>query len=279
MRPKRASPDDRRNLLSIARLQALPCYKEILRRLTEGQSARSLALWLTRQNYEGPSGQWSLNYWRKLLAPLNRDVRVARGHTASAERRKRRHPEPPKPEQIAQILAEVLDPRMQLLNVIDPGVKKVWKHVEETREAITAEDVLKFAFLQQTHRVSQLIALEDGMKLLLPNGCKEIAELRKIGEALLKLEVLQGKHALAGASAGVPQAESEIAQKMREFDPVDRNLLRTATMKVIDMIQEEAGAKFETSGLGVDTRAEATAEEPGRTGAGCADDPESTGSV
>lgn len=72
MRPERVTPEQRYDLLFIARLQRLPCYNEILRHLTQGQSVRSLAAWLTNQKMEGPAGQWSRRYWEKLLQPLDR---------------------------------------------------------------------------------------------------------------------------------------------------------------------------------------------------------------
>jgi hypothetical protein len=65
--PKAAHLDPARhqNLLFICRLQSLPVYREILRRLTQGQAVRPLSLWLARQPLDGPCGTWT--YWQKLL--------------------------------------------------------------------------------------------------------------------------------------------------------------------------------------------------------------------
>ncbi|MGA8552775.1 MAG: hypothetical protein WB630_00020, partial [Candidatus Acidiferrales bacterium] len=150
MRPERATPTERKDLLFIARLQSLPCYNEIVRKLTLGKSVRWLAVWLTQQKLEGPPGWWSREYWQKLLWPLGRKVREAKQRTFNAERRKTKYPPPPTPEKIANVLDSIMDPAMQIQNAIPGSVSKVWKHVDATLEALDAERILKFAFLQQT---------------------------------------------------------------------------------------------------------------------------------
>jgi hypothetical protein len=112
------------------------------------------------------------------------------------------------------------------------------------------------------HRVDKLITMEDKLNILLPSGSQEMAEMRKAAEAMLKLEVLQGKHLSVPTTDSLPSEESSIAQKMREFDPVDRNLLRSATMKVIHMIQEEADAMRQASELDADASRETRAADP-----------------
>jgi hypothetical protein len=258
-------------LLAIARLQALPCYDEILRRLTMGQSVRSLSLWLTQQRFEGPCGQWSFNYWRKLLSPLDRDVRVARGRTASAERRRSRHPEPPAPEKVQEVLAEIVDPKMQLANILPEATRQVWKHVGETADEITAGHILKFAFLQQVRRVDNLMALEKNLNIALPNGHKEMDCLRRIAEALLKLEGLRAPR--VEPLDCPPVSVSEVSRQMRRLNDVDRNLVRTAIMKVINMVQEETNGQFETRGLDAHAGAETATDEPGNSGTGSEDVP------
>lgn len=251
-KPARLDPSRRQDYLSICRLQSLPVYREILRRLTQGQSVRSLALWLSRQGFDGPSGTWTWWYWQKLLFPLAREVTKTKAIQEAADRRKPRTPERAKPEQIAQVVAETLDPRMELLNVMDDGTKKVYKHVQEVREQIRAEDAIKFTFIRQMHRVDKLILLEDSMGLLLPSGSKEMAEMRRAAEAMLKLEVLQGKHLSVPTTDSLPSEDSSIAQKMRRFGVVDRNLIRSAADKVIQLIQEEADGMRQASELDSD---------------------------
>jgi hypothetical protein len=262
--PARLDPNRHQECLYICRLQSLPTYREILRRLTQGQSVRSLALWLAKQRYDGPSGAWTWTYWQKLLVPLAREVAKTKALQEAADRRKASHPAPSKPEQIAQIVAETLDPRMELLNVMDDGTKKVYKHVQETRDQIHAEDGIKLLFLRQVHRLDKLITMEDKLNILLPSGSQEVTALLKTLEAMLKLEVIQGKH-LPKASDSSSPANAEpgtIAYKMSKFGVVDRNLIRSAADKVIQLIQEEADAMRQASELDADASRETRAADP-----------------
>jgi hypothetical protein len=185
------TPEQRYDLLFIARLQRLPCYNEILRHLTQGQSVRSLAAWLTEQRIEGPAGRWSRRYWEKLLQPLNQQVRAVKERAIRGERRQTRRPQPPPPEKIESVLAEIVDPQMLLQDAMPNSVRKVWKHVEDTMEAITAERILKFAFFLQEKRVHDVMALEEKLKLILPEGNKGVDILRRIGAELTKNEAFR----------------------------------------------------------------------------------------
>ena len=63
----------------------LNCYEQIVCRLTERQSTRSIANWLMTLNLEPPAGKWSERYWRKLLGPLAAQVKAAVGSLEVAE--------------------------------------------------------------------------------------------------------------------------------------------------------------------------------------------------
>ena len=194
MRPERATPTERQDLLFIARLQSVPCYNEIVRKLTLGKSVRWLAVWLTQQKLDGPPGRWSKEYWQKLLRPLGRKVREAKLRVFNADHRKTKHPPPPTPEKIANVLDCMMDPAMQIQNAIPGSVDQVWKHVDATLEAVDAERILKFAFLQQVWRLDALMALEK-QGLPQPNGHREMDMIRKIGLGILDLEMLHGHDA------------------------------------------------------------------------------------
>jgi len=226
------------DLLAICRLQKLPCYNEIVRKLTLGQSVRSLAIWLADQHYDGPHGQWSMFYWEKLLKPLQHQVAKAKERSEREARRKQRHPPPPAPEKIAEVLDKIMDPAMDVMNAMVPTAREVWKHVDKIKDALTAERILKYGFLRQMSRVETMLQLEEKFHLLLPNGHKEIDIIRKLAAELLRLEAQHGPAANMANPDAVP--ESEIAKRMRKFDEVDRNLIRRASLKVISMIQREA---------------------------------------
>jgi hypothetical protein len=226
----------------IAHRQRLPCYNAIVRRLTQRQSVRSLAFWLTQQNLEGPAGHWSVLYWQKLLGPLDRQVRAARERALRAERRESRHPEPPTPEKVEAVLAEVFTPQSLLRDAMPESVREVWKHVEQAGDDLTSERILKYAFLIQQERVDELRATEKKLGTLMPFGHREITALTRIGEALGKLQLgealMRGKLPPGVTVMPPVENESEITREMRQFDTVDRNLIREATGKMIDLFEE-----------------------------------------
>ena len=173
---------------------------------------RWLAVWLTQQKLDGPPGWWSREYWQKLLWPLGRKVREAKQRTFNAERRKTKYPPPPTPEKIANVLDSIMDPAMQIQNAIPGSVSKVWKHVDATLEALDAERILKFAFLQQTWRLEDVMALEKEQGILLPNGYREVDMIRKIAAAILDLELLHGTNANMAKPA--VRKKSQISKKI-----------------------------------------------------------------
>jgi hypothetical protein len=132
----------------------------------------------------------------------------------------------------------MMDPALDVYNAIPKTAHEVWKHVEKIYEQLTAEKILKYGFLRQQARVEAMLQLEEKFHLLLPNGFKELDTVRKLGEAILRVELQHGPAANMANPDVVP--ESEIAIKMRKFDEVDRNLIRSASLKVISMIQREA---------------------------------------
>lgn len=77
-------PSRRQDFLNISRLQAPPFYREILRRLTLGQSSRSLAQWLVKQPRDGPCCSWTWRYWEKLLVSRGREVAATKAATEAA---------------------------------------------------------------------------------------------------------------------------------------------------------------------------------------------------
>jgi hypothetical protein len=160
MRPFRATHTERVDLLAICRLQRLPFYNEIVRKLTLGQSVR----------HDGACGQWSTFYWEKLLKPLQHQVAKAKERSEREARRKQRHPPPPAPEKIAEVLDKIMDPAMDVMNAMPKSAHEVWKHVDKIKDALTAERILKYGFLRQQARVETMMELEGKFHLLLPNG-------------------------------------------------------------------------------------------------------------
>ena len=60
-------PQEREDLRKIQRLQSMNIYPQLVRKLTERESARSVARWAMEQHVEGPAGAWGLGFWLKHL--------------------------------------------------------------------------------------------------------------------------------------------------------------------------------------------------------------------
>ena len=261
LRPERVTSEKRYDLLFITRLQRVPCYNEILRHLTQGQSVRSLAAWLTDQRIEGPAGRWSRRYWEKLLQPLDRQVVAAKERAQRAARRQSRHPQPPSVETMTQTLAEVINPQHMVQRSLTNRVGTVWKEVDQALDAITAERVLKCAFMLQQKRIDGIMELEEKLKLVLPEGNKALEVLRKIGGELTRNEAF--RKGLPPDDTVTPPPQSDLSRRLAEMDPVDRNLFRSASLKIITMIQEEQSGRSATDGLEPDASGTASSPEQG----------------
>jgi hypothetical protein len=83
-----------------------------------------VANWLVRQRIDGPASRWSARYWEKLLAPLDRQVRVAKERQMRADRRIAYHPPPPTPQQIATTVETITDTPMLMANLL-PNERKL----------------------------------------------------------------------------------------------------------------------------------------------------------
>jgi hypothetical protein len=260
------SPQEREDLLLIARLQRLNVYPQLVRRLADGQSAQSVARWACGLGIT----EWTFTYWRKQVMALARQVELAKDKLLKEERRKTRLPQKPTPEVVAEKV-EALTKQMSTQDAIPESARQVWRHVEGALASLNAEQVLKFAFLRHVERLEKIIAAEDALPAMMrimqaDVGTRVIKELREIGDSLRKLEIgeewMRGKGGAMpdGArhpGALVPHAQpelSDIAKGMAQFDVVDRNLLREASVLVVDMIQEASGGRFKVSGLDANPR-------------------------
>lgn len=259
--------DRRQHMVLICRLQRTPCYREIIRRLALGQSNRSIAIWLTQQKIEGPAGGWSVWYWRRLLAPLEREIKDAKERNLNAARRKVSHPQQPPIEELTEALADAIKPQEMVQHSLTARVGAVWKDVDQVLDAVSAERILKCAFFLQQQRVDNIMELESKLKLALPEGNKALDVLRRIGADLSKNEAYRKGLPVEDSRVTPPPQQSDLARRLSALDPVDRNLFLSATMKVLTMIRDtytidklerDAGGPqaAERSGTGTDADAD-----------------------
>jgi hypothetical protein len=75
--------------------------------------------------------------------------------------------------------------------------------------------------------------------------------------------MLQGRFNLKPATPENAVDPSDVAAQLRQFHEVDRNLIRSATMKVINMIRGETNRQYEAGGLVENTSREAGTDHGG----------------
>jgi hypothetical protein len=140
--------------------------------------------------------------------------------------------------------------------------------------------MLKYAFLKQQRRVAEICKVEDTINMLLPEGLKNIRALKEIADSLVKLEIGEAwmkmknspgepyagdllPHGVSGARS---DGKDEWCIRFASLSAVDRNLIRAAAVRVVDMINDEASRGFKASGLPADSGADGGLPEEGRGG-------------
>ena len=251
------TPFERRELRMIERLQSMNIYPQLVRKLTEGESARSVARWAISVGVEGAPGQWGSEYWLKHLSVLRRQVIEAKDKLRTnlspcGKPRQGTVPQPPVPE---AVLAKVQDKveELSLFDFIHEDALKVMRHVIAADKQLKAMHLLTYAALTQIGRVEQVKKMEKTLPFMLPNGHQEIKRLNEIANSLLRLEL--GHEMIRGRRGYMPQVPtndaemSPFAKRLMEFDPVDRSILRELTVNFIDMLEGRVpGLEADTTG-------------------------------
>jgi hypothetical protein len=234
---------ERRERFWIAKLERLPCFEQIVKRLVDGQSISSVARWARVLGMDCELKNASLETWRKYINALS--IRIRTNMEARPELR-------PKPTQA--IIDEVKAQADAYDVPLTENGRKLWRLVEKAAKELNAEIILKYLFVVQERRVDKLLELEKKMGLLLPEGYKELAVLTKIAAEIRKYEVgnlcmnCQRHKAPNGVDPRGPlphDQTSEIAPREREFKElteVDLNRRRVAADRLIDWIQQDANA-------------------------------------
>jgi hypothetical protein len=143
----------------------------------------------------------------------------------------------------------------EYIKLVDEEVRKsmkgqgeIFSMVQKRVLSMNAQTMLKYCFMIQQARVKKMRELEESLGMLFPEGYKNIQVLSDIASDIAKLEVgdLLGKSPLYKGSLTVKtgsemqRAQGPIAKRVAELGEVDRNLIRIASGKIIDLITEEA---------------------------------------
>ena len=189
------TPAEREELLLIFKLQRMNCYVQLVRRLTEGESANSVSRWASSLKVEGAAGRWSSLYWRKHILALAKHVRRAK------DKLRTRKPVLPKPEAVAACV-ETQTADLFAADAVAKSANQVSRHVDKALKQIDAERALKIACHRQMERIECLMEQERKLPFLIPQGYKEIEALRKLADSLHETEV--SKKWLRGKGGSMP---------------------------------------------------------------------------
>jgi hypothetical protein len=218
----------RRHRMFALRLSKLQVFNQIVDRLNHGQSVSRVTDWF--QQLEPKLQEDLLGCARLSVATyiqsLSFVMKQLRSRVAES------HPR-------AQILPKGAPPPDRYQDVEAYLTGKI-----ENRHSMAT---LQASFELQYQRVLTICKLEDELKVQLPQGNKAVQILTQIGAEIRKTEVAE-RMLDERARLRIPwEAEakpsvitlSEVAEAL-EFDDADKNLLRDATTKVIDLIRDEA---------------------------------------
>lgn len=180
-----------------------------------------------------------------------------------ADRRREYHPPPATPQQIATTVETITDTPMLMANLLPNDTLNVVRQAEEVLDQITSERFLKLALIQIATRIDASMSLEKQTHTRQRDVHHDMKNLIDGADKLMKLEILQGRFNLKPATPENAMDPSDEAAHLRQFDVVDRNLIRSATMKVINMIRRETNHQYEATGLVENTSREAGTDHGG----------------
>lgn len=229
----------------IMKLRRIPQFPELVRRLVRGDTAWSVSKWLATCPARGELSGCSFETLRKYLTALAVRVRE------NADRTPRLNLSDFEKAAVHAHLQAKVTAAVQ--DLPDPaGFDDLRKTVTEEAQKLDAATMLRYCFMIQQQRVMELRELEKKTKMPLPYGDRIVrtlmriaAEIRKLelGEAVLRKDRMSEERPFSGGPAPYKQTEpSEEWQAFAQLDAVDRNLIRDATARAIDLIQREVSA-------------------------------------
>jgi hypothetical protein len=262
---RRLTMRQRRDDIWIAKLRRQNCFDQLVKKLVSGESAAAVGRWLHELNPEGELKDCSEGTLRHYVSALAARVK------ANLSFMERKEIEPLACRFVMNEFEKQKEGVIAEEAPMSEAQKRIWKVVTDAVKKLDSETMLKYVFVLQQGRVEMLLKMENRMNLLMPDGWKNIAVLKDIAAEIRKYEVgeqyLKGKGVLpyGGPVQGglVPHQDkelSEVAQTMSQFDETDRNLMRAATARVLELIQEEAGAGFKISELEDDAQGKVAEE-------------------
>ena len=159
------------------------------------------------------------------------------------------------PKEVATIAKEIqkIDEEMGAKS-IDPLpeiTRGILNSTDKAMDEIDSLKALKYLFARVCVRLEDQMALEKKLGMPVPNGHKIFDTAREIVDSMRKHELGErlARRVADTLPIDIPGPALEIAERMKEFDAVDRNLLREFGMQVLVSIEDASNGRFKVGGL------------------------------
>lgn len=232
---------ERRERFWIKKLERLPCFEQMVKRLVGGQSVSSVARWARSLEMDCELKNAGLETWRKYINSLSIRIRI------NLEAR----PEI-KPKAVKEIIEDVKANAGAYDVPLTENGRRLWRLVEKAAKQLNAETMLKYCFVIQQRRVEEMVAIEQKMGMLIPDGYKNVAVLKDIAAEVLKHKLgqlaMRGKNPPTSSSlsdAVFPQEDPKSMPTptgIRDLSKFDGPEWRAAAARVIDWIRQDVNS-------------------------------------
>lgn len=253
-------------------------FEAVVAKLTAGETAAHVARWIVSQqpnvNWKVAEACWSEKTTEVYVGALRRKVQGDIKKAKSIA---------PEPFAYRAVLEEAhLAVKDGDIKLIDEEVRKsmkglgeIFSMVQKQVLSMNAQTMLKYCFMIQQARVKKMRELEESLGMLFPEGYKNIQVLSDIASDMAKLEVgdlwMRGRSPLYKGSltmntgSEMQREQGPIAKRVAELGEVDRNLIRIAGDKFIELIREEAHGGIATEHVEADAAGIAPGEAENRS--------------
>lgn len=261
----------RRDDAQLRSLRQHPYFNRIVKRLVAGECSTSIARWLAR-NVKPPDPTPSFFTWRERIKILHRRIKEP---LAEARLEVNAIPEPALVEQVVELVRRDNDLEPIKLR---PYTQRTYCAMKRAIRELNCEKMIKVAFMHAMDRLEDMHDQEQKSGERDKDGYKELLVIKDLAETLRKFEAdeqgLRGgkSYAYGGEferkkEEPVPEVtiskNNALTESIGKLDEIDRNLLMSATSRVIDIVNTEIKRANSTTGtVEADRESQGSADDP-----------------
>jgi hypothetical protein len=230
---------ERREYLLFNQLRRTPQFRELVARLTRGQTVWSVTDWFVQQKNRGELSSCSFQTARRYITILSQRLREA----------ERKVPRENLEDLRRALVQEHHETQVTeaITNLPDPAREDTERVLTDELKNLTAIEMLQYTFGIQRERIIQMRNLERTTGVVFPFGNKSLQVLKEIASDMWRVQageaLLHSKNAwpIGGDLSKGAIDLLPVAREVAQLDPVDQNLIREALDKTFDLLEQEAG--------------------------------------